>query len=57
MQRQTLSYTPDELASVLAALFQPNTETVKQATATLRQYFKQVQALENLLVLMASSSD
>ena len=36
---------------------QPDTAVVKNATALLKQYFKTVKALENLLILMATSSD
>ncbi len=46
-----------ELAQLLGKLFQPNTEAIKQATAILKDYFKYIQALENLLILMSSSED
>lgn len=45
------------LTQYLACLFKPDTEVVKQATRVLKQYFKHVQALENLLILMATSPD
>ena len=38
-------------------LFQNDTQVVQQATATLKQYFKQVEALENLLLLMSQNPD
>ena len=46
--------TTDGLAQLLSQLFQPDTEIVKKATTLLKQYFKSVQALENLLILMAT---
>jgi hypothetical protein len=49
--------TPDELCLVLQKLFQPDTAVVQEATATLKAYFKQVEALENLLLLMSQSQD
>ncbi len=49
--------TPEELANVLAKLFQPNTDVIKQATAFLKDYFKRLRALENLLILMSTSPD
>lgn len=45
--------TPDELCHVLSQLFQNDTQKVKEATATLKVYFKQVEALENMLILMS----
>lgn len=48
---------PDELSKILAQLFQPNTDVVKQATALLKEYFKKIRALENLLILMSSSPE
>lgn len=47
----------ESLAQLLSQLFQPDTAVVKQATTLLKQYFKRVQALENLLILMATSAD
>ena len=47
--------TPDGLTEILGQLFQPNTEQVKKATAILKEYFKKIRALENLLILMSSS--
>lgn len=44
--------TPEELCQILQQLFQPDTKIVKQATETLKAYFKQVEALENLLLLL-----
>ena len=49
--------TTDGLAEILAQLQQPDTTILKQATALLKEYFKKVQALENLLLLMATHSD
>jgi len=49
--------TPDELCLILKNLFQNDTQVVQQATATLKQYFKQVEALENLLLLMSQNPD
>lgn len=49
--------TPDELCLVLQKLFQPDTAVVAEATATLKAYFKQVEALENLLLLMSQNPD
>lgn len=46
---------PDELARILSQLFQPNTDIIKQATAILKEYFKRISALENLLILMATN--
>lgn len=48
---------PQDLAATLSQLFQPNTEIIKQATAFLKDYFKRLSALENLLILMSSSPD
>ena len=45
--------TPEELCHILSQLFQPDTEVVKQATNTLKVYFKEVEALENMLLLMS----
>ena len=45
--------TPDELCIVLEKLFQPDTQVVAEATKVLKEYFKQVEALENLLLLMS----
>ena len=45
------------LAQILAQLQQPDTNIIKQATALLKQYFKTVKALENLLILMAGHAD
>lgn len=42
---------------MLSGLFQPDTNVVKQATQILKSYFKKVQALENLLILMSTSPD
>ena len=36
---------------------QPDTKVVAEATATLKAYFKQVEALENLLLLMSQNAD
>lgn len=49
--------TPEELSQVLQQLFQPDTQVVKQATEVLKTYFKQVEALENLLLLLQNSQD
>jgi hypothetical protein len=49
------SITIDNLTSLLRELFTPNTEQVKAATAILKEYFKTIPALENLLILMANS--
>jgi hypothetical protein len=49
--------TPEDLARILAQLFQPSTDAVKQATALLKDYFKRVRALENLLILMSTSPE
>ena len=46
--------TPEDLSNLLTHLFQPNTDVVKQATAILKDYFKRVRALENLLILMST---
>lgn len=34
--------TTEDLAQILARLFQPNTEEVKKATALLKEYFKKI---------------
>jgi hypothetical protein len=49
--------TPEELCQVLQKLFQPDTQVIKEATAFLKQYFKEVEALENLLLLMSQNPD
>ena len=49
--------TSDGLAQILAQLQQPDTTILKQATALLKEYFKKVQALENLLILMSRNED
>ena len=49
--------TTDGLSQLLSQLMQPDTAVVKNATTLLKQYFKTVKALENLLILMASSTD
>ena len=49
--------TTDGLAQLLSQLMQPDTAVVKNATALLKQYFKTVKALENLLILMATSTE
>ena len=49
--------TPEELSGILSQLFQPNTEAIKQATAVLKEYFKRIRALENLLILMSTSPE
>jgi hypothetical protein len=49
--------TPDDLCLVLQKLFQPDTAIVAEATATLKVYFKEVEALENLLLLMSQNAD
>lgn len=45
--------TPDELCQLLSQLMQPDTKIVAEATAALKAYFKQVEAMENLLILMS----
>ena len=60
MDAATVNYdaiTPEELTSILSQLFQPNTEVIKQATTFLKEYFKRLRALENLLILMSTSPD
>jgi len=47
--------TPEELCLTLEKLFQPDTQVVKEATETLKAYFKQVEALENLLLLVSQN--
>ena len=49
--------TINDLTALLGQLFTPNTEQVKKATAILKEYFKTISALENLLILMATSPD
>ena len=49
--------TPDELCLLRQNLFQPDTAIIKAATETLKAYFKNVEALENLLILMSSHPD
>ena len=49
--------TPDELCLILQKLFQPDTAVVAEATSTLKTYFKNVEALENLLLLMSQNAD
>ena len=46
--------TQEDLSNLLTQLFQPNTDVVKQATAILKDYFKRIRALENLLILMST---
>jgi len=38
-------------------LFQNDTNVVKEATQKLKEYFKQVEALENLLLLMSQHAE
>lgn len=45
--------TPEELCQLLSQLMQPDTKVVAEATTALKAYFKQVEALENLLLLMS----
>ena len=45
--------TPEELTQILSKLFEPNTEVVREATTTLKAYFKNIEALENLLLLLS----
>ena len=49
--------TPEELCMLLSKLMQPDTKAVAEATAALKAYFKQVEALENLLLLMSQNAD
>ena len=49
--------TTDGLANILSQLQQPDTNIIKYATALLKQYFKTVKALENLLILMATHTE
>lgn len=49
--------TPEELCLTLKRLFEPNTAVVAEATTTLKAYFKEVEALENLLILLSSNED
>ena len=49
--------TPEELCVVLQQLFQNDTQKVAEATTTLKAYFKEVEALENLLLLMSGNPD
>lgn len=49
--------TPDELCKLLSQLMQPDTQVVAEATAVLKAYFKQVEAMENLLILMSQDAD
>lgn len=49
--------TPDELVVLLSKLLQPDTQVVAEATKTLKQYFKEVEALENLLIIMSQNQD
>ena len=49
--------TPEELCAVLQQLFQNDTQKVAEATKTLKAYFKEVEALENLLLLMSGNPD
>jgi len=48
---------PEELCALLQQLFQPDTQVVRAATETLKAYFKEVEALENLLLLMSGNPD
>lgn len=60
METQQVNFeaiTPNDLAIILAQLFQPNTDAIKQATALLKEYFKRIKALENLLILMSTSPE
>lgn len=49
--------TPEELCLTLKKLFEPNTQVVAEATTFLKTYFKEVEALENLLILLATHED
>ncbi len=49
--------TPQDLSNILSQLFMPSTDIVKQATALLKEYFKKINALENLLILMSTSPE
>jgi hypothetical protein len=60
MEQQAINYdaiTSEDLSRVLSQLFQPNTDVIKQATALLKEYFKRLGALENLLILMSTSPE
>ena len=48
---------PEELSAILLQLTQPDTQIVAQATETLKGYFKQVEAVENLLLLIKDNQD
>ena len=48
---------PEELCEILKKLFQPDTKVVAEATEFLKGYFKQVEALENLLLLMSQNEN
>lgn len=54
---QPISYTPDQVTELLTALTCPDTIKIKQATAMLKPYFKTVEALSNLIYLLANSPD
>jgi hypothetical protein len=47
----------DDLVALLGQLLKPDTELIKKATHVLKDYFKRVQALENLLILMSQNPD
>jgi len=49
--------TPDELCHILNQLFQNDTKIVREATVALKAYFKEVEALENLLLIMSQNPE
>ena len=49
--------TSDQLSTLLLQMLQPDTQKVKETTAVLKEYFKTTPALENLLILLATSQD
>ena len=49
--------TPEELCVQLKNLMQPDTAVVGQATVLLKEYFKEVEALSNLLIIISQNED
>lgn len=57
MIKEVSKMKPEELCQLLSQLMQPDTKAVAEATVTLKAYFKKVEAMENLLVLMSQNED
>lgn len=47
----------DDLILLLSKLFENSTEQIKEATKILKDYFRSINSLENLLILMSTSQN